>query len=103
MCIRNREKEYTFISRKKRKIELLKLKKLAYSYLKEQEKPYYQNVANIQNIINIKEPSIEYDEISRQHKRVYHNLIIYENGYQYLVSGSHTVTYIPTTPQYRKK
>ena len=70
-----------------RKIELLKLKRLA----------------NIQNIINIKEPSVEYDEVSRQYKRVYHNLIIYENGYQHLVSGSHTVTYMPIIPQYRKK
>ncbi len=86
-----------------RKIELLKLKRLAYCYLKEHEKPYYQNVANIQNIINIKEPSVEYDEVSRQYKRVYHNLIIYENGYQHLVSGSHTVTYMPIIPQYRKK
>lgn len=87
----------------RRKRELLRLRKIACYYLDEYKKFYYDNVANISEMIDLEKPEFIPLDGENRYLKKYSNLIIYENGYFSFQSGSAVVNYIGFTSYQKKK
>ena len=87
----------------KKKRELLRLRKMACLYLDEYKKEYYENASNICEILNLEKPVFEPVDGKEQYIKKYKVLVVYENGYHFLQTGEHNVSYKVISPYQKKR
>lgn len=87
----------------KKKRELLQLKKIACLYLNEYKKEYYENVANVSELIELEKTVFEPIDGKNQYIKTYKNLIMYENGYHVFQAGKQKVNYKVISPYQKKR